>query len=62
LICGEGGECGDTTVPGYAGDCALDGELSNEGDTIAGFTLWTVYGTGPRAGVEGGPKGGLWEE
>lgn len=38
LTCGEEGECGETTVLGYAEDCALAGEFSNEGDTIAGFT------------------------
>jgi len=38
LACGEAGECGETTVLGYAEDCALAGECSSEGDTSAGFT------------------------
>jgi len=37
LTCEEAGECGETIVRGYVGDCALAGECSSEGDTRAGF-------------------------
>ena len=37
LAYGEAGECGETTVLGYAEECVLAGECSSEGDIIAGF-------------------------